>query len=65
MLLCWCLHHYFHKGGVILLVSSDSNNDLELIRLYSHHVFFEVKLLITTSRDFSVHEIVLSSEKNA
>ena len=63
MLLCWCLHHYFHKGGVILLVFSDNINGLELIRLHSHHVFFEVKLLITTSRDFSVHEIVLSSEK--
>ena len=65
MLLCWCLHHYFHKGVVILLVFSGNNNGLELIRFYSHYVFFEVKLLITTSKDFSVHEIVLSSEKNA
>ena len=63
---------YFYRGGVILLVFSVNNNGLELIRAYNHHVFLnhctafsdsEVKLLINSSRDFSVHEIVLSSAK--
>ena len=51
---------------------SVNNNGLELIRVYDHHVFFshctdfsdsEVKILLNSSRDFSVHEIVLPSSK--
>ena len=32
---------YFHRGGVILFFFSVNNNDLELIRVYNHHDFFE------------------------
>ena len=45
---------------------SVNNNGLELIRVYNHCTAFsdsKIKLLINSSRDSSVHEIVLSSAK--
>ena len=55
-----------------MLVFTVNKNGLELIWVYNHHIFFEpfrifldseVKLLISSSRDFSGHEKVLSSAK--
>ena len=61
----------FYRAGVVLLVSSVNNNDLEFIRVYNHHIFFEPlhsffrfrSSAFNSSRDFSVHEIGLSSPK--
>ena len=56
----------------MILIYKGHSTALETIRFYNHHVFFEplhsffrlrVKLLINSSRDFSVHERALSSAK--